>query len=318
MLVLGGFLLTACFVSQSTTESSAIHPSYTGSSVMQPATAAAPTEPLHGITLESIEDFPASHQIIADNEQPLTVRLVMDLELDLREYQDEVADLSSVSSVMVQLADSEQLGQLSTSQYAQRAAEAVKLFGDNVDIWEIGNELNGEWVGKSPEEINEKVLAAHQVIAAAGGQTALTLNYWSSPDCYAQPWEATLDYAQDMPEELRDVDYILLSVYETACSPPQYPTAVELGDTLAALGELFPDAALGIGEIGAQGVEDGLAADPSLEQKQAIAHKYYGMYTELRQQLGDQFIGGYFWWYFKRDVVDEKENQSLMPSLGFD
>lgn len=285
---------------------------------MQSAAEGATTEPLHGITLESIEDFPESHQIIADNEEPLTVRLVMDLELDLREYQDEVADLSSVSSVMVQLADSEQLGQLTTEQYAQRATEAVKLFGDNVDIWEIGNELNGEWVGKSPEEINEKVVAAHQVITAAGGQTALTLNYWSSPDCYAQPWEATLDYAQGMPKELKDVDYILLSVYETACSPPQYPTAAELGNTLAALGKLFPDAALGIGEIGAQGVEDGLAADPSLEQKQAIANRYYGMYTKLRQQLGNRFIGGYFWWYFKRDVVDEREDQSLMPSLGFD
>lgn len=318
MLFLGSFLLTACFATQPDTESSVAQPSFTASSARQPAAETTSTEPLHGITLESIEDFPASHQVIADSEQPLTVRLVMDAERDLREYQDEVADLSSVASVMVQLADSEQLGQLSATQYAQRATEAVKLFGDHVDIWEIGNELNGDWVGKSPAEINAKVVAAHQVITANGGQTALTLNYWSSPDCYAQPWEATLDYARSMPDELKSVDYIFLSVYETACSPPQYPTTGELGNTLAALGKICPYANLGIGEIGAQGVEDGLAADPSLEQKQAIAHRYYGMYTELRQKLGDRFVGGYFWWYFKRDVVDKQGGQSLLPALGFD
>ena len=87
---------------------------------------------------------------------------------------------------------------------------------------------------------------------------------------------------------------------------------------MAALGKICPYANLGIGEIGAQGVEDGLAADPSLEQKQAIAHRYYGMYTELRQKLGDRFVGGYFWWYFKRDVVDKQGGQSLLPALGFD
>lgn len=272
-------------------------------------------EPMRGVTLESIEDFPASYEVITDSEETLTVRVVLDAERDLRDYQEVIASLSSVAVVMVQLLDSEELGAVSAEAYAARAAAAVELFGNDVSVWEIGNELNGEWVGDNPEEINRKVLAAYDVIRASGGSSAITLNYWSGPDCYTKPWEATMDYARAMPTELTTVDYIFLSVYETACSPPQQPSANELGATLQQLGEIFPQASLGIGEIGAQGVEDGLATDPNLDQKRDIAQRYYGMHQELQRQLGERFVGGYFWWYFKRDAVDPEEAESLWPKL---
>ena len=40
-------------------------------------------EPMRGVTLESIEDFPASYEVIADSEETLTVRVVLDAERDL-------------------------------------------------------------------------------------------------------------------------------------------------------------------------------------------------------------------------------------------
>ncbi len=57
-----------------------------------------------------------------------------------------------------------------------------------MDLWEIGTEVNGEWLGRSQAEIDAKVAAAYDVIhGELGGRTALTLNYWAGPQCYAHP-----------------------------------------------------------------------------------------------------------------------------------
>ncbi len=273
---------------------------------------------LRGITLETTEDLEASLKLIASSETELTVRLVMDIEHDITDYQEAVDALSEEAIVMLQLLDSEQLADISTEDYAQRARQAVALFDDQVTVWEIGNELNGSWVGATPTEINEKIQAAEEVIREAGGKTAITLNYWSNSDCYQHSWEATVPYAQAMPPELQNVDYVFLSIYETACDPRQQPSADQLAQTLLELGQVFPKAKLGIGEIGAQGIEDGFTTEPSLAEKEAIANRYYGMQPVLRELVGTRFIGGYFWWYFHRDAVKPGlmgDPASLWPCL---
>jgi hypothetical protein len=146
--------------------------------------------------------------------------------------------------------------------------------------------------------------------------TALTLNYWAGPQCYAHPWEATLAYAAAMPERVRTgVDYVFLSLYETACDPVQRPTASQLIASFRELARIFPQARLGIGEIGAQGREDGLPLDPVLADKQRIAARYYGMDAALRARLGPRFVGGYFWWYYLEDAVPMRRPASLWPTL---
>jgi hypothetical protein len=112
------------------------------------------------------------------------------------------------------------------------------------------------------------------------------------------------------------VSYVLLSMYETACDPPQQPTPAQLGSTLNALGALFPNARLGIGELGAQGRADGLPQDPTLSEKQRIATRYYGMHGALQQQVGARYAGGYFWWYYHQDAVPKDRAGSLWPTLN--
>ncbi len=92
----------------------------------------------------------------------------------------------------------------------------------------------------------------------------------------------------------RQPDYVLLSIYETACDPPQHPTAADIAHTLTALGTVFPHARLGIGEVGAQNRSDGRSQDPGLAEKQQIAQYYYGMHNELRAQVGPRFRGRLF------------------------
>ena len=153
------------------------------------------TTPLRGITLESLDDLSRSLDLMAASPAPLTVRVVMDTAMQPEEYRDAVARIHDRAQVMVQVVDSEQLTELSTTEVADRTRAALRDLGEWVDVWEIGNEPNGEWAGSSPKEINAKVAAAHDVVAQAGRPTALTLNYWSSPDCYEYAWEDTMRFA---------------------------------------------------------------------------------------------------------------------------
>lgn len=276
-----------------------------------------PKEKHFGVTVDSVDELPALMEAVQGFEIRPTLRIVFDAESGPEAYAEAIQTLSPHADVMGQIVDSTQMSELSAEQIAARTQAFVDAFKDQVAIWEVGNEVNGEWVGPSPEAIWAKVTAANTVVKAAGEPSAVTFNYWSGPDCYAQPWEVGETFADAAPAELRDqVDYALLSVYETACDPPQQPSAAQLAAELTMLGEHFPKAKLGIGEIGAQGTEDGLDEDPTTEQKRTIAQRYMSMDPELSATLGDRFIGGWFWWYFVDDAVPKGKFNSLWPLLN--
>ncbi len=41
------------------------------------------------------------------------------------------------------------------TEYKNRVKEYMGVLGNNVDIWEIGNEINGEWLGSKQSVINK-------------------------------------------------------------------------------------------------------------------------------------------------------------------
>lgn len=274
-----------------------------------------PSRILRGVTVDSLDDIEETAAVLSSSANRLTVRLIMDSERPLEDCARAVAALKPHADIMIQVIDSTDLPDRSASWIAKRTQDAMDAFGDDVALWEIGNELNGSWAGSSPSQINTKARAAYDVVRAAGGRTAVTFNYWSSHDCYDQPWEATLPYARQAAASVPDVDCVFLSVYETACSPAQHPSAEELASALNSLGDIYPDACLGIGEIGAQGVDDGLASNPSMPEKERLATYYYGLHDNIAAQVGPRYVGGYFWWYFYEDAVDEPEGSSLWPTL---
>lgn len=277
-----------------------------------------PSAPIRGITLDSIEHFDTTLSLLRTSTKKLTVRLVLDAENDLEDYKNAVEQLAPYASIMVQIADSEEMPTSNVADIQHRTQTALETFGDKVSLWEIGNELNGSWVGTSPHQINEKAVAAYRIIHDAGKPTALTLNYWSTPDCYEYDWESTISYAEHLPAELKHTDYVFLSVYETACNPPQHPSAQQLADMLHSLASIFPHALLGIGEIGIQNSSDGINTQNTLVAKQNVASHYYGMHNELKHRVGPRFCGGYFWWYFYEDAVlpeSQHRLESLWPTL---
>jgi len=276
--------------------------------------------PLHGLTLESVSPLgPTVRAIAAHRVQPV-VRIVFQHDLGPAAYAPAVDRLRPHAYLMGEILDSTAVRRTSIAHYRARTQAFVRRFGDRMDIWEIGNELNGEWLGQ-PSRINAKVVAAYQVVeheyADLALRSAITLNYWPSHNCYAHPWEATLPFARHMPREVRQgVNFVFLSFYETACNPVAHPSVGQFARTFRSLERIFPNARVGLGEVGAQGRSDGLAADPTLVDKQRIAERYYGMYPQLRARLGPRFVGGYFWWYYAQDAVPRNRPDSLWPTLN--
>lgn len=273
---------------------------------------------LYGVTTEYVSNLPALRSALAQHTKRPTTRIVFQQGTNAQYYQEAVSELRDVSYVMGQVLDSTALGSVSVDQYRDRTRSFVNRFAGDIDIYEIGNELNGEWVG-TPTIINAKVQAAYEVIeeenAALNLRSAITLNFWPSHDCYSQSWEDTETYARGMPAKVKNgVDYIFLSFYETACSPRAYPTNQQFIDIFAQLKTIFPNAKIGIGELGAQGEVDGVP-NPTLTEKERIANRYYGMHDALKAALGERYVGGGFWWYYFQDAVPADKAESLWPNL---
>ncbi len=261
---------------------------------------------LYGITTESVANLPALETAIAKHTQRPTTRIVFQQGSEASYYTAAVNTLRQHSYIMGELMDSTGLEAISVDAYRTRVRSFVQKFGTSIDLYEIGNELNGEWAG-TPATINAKVQAAYDVVekeyASLNMRSVITLNYWPSGDCHSQPWEATIAFARSMPAQVRNgVDYVLLSFYETACQPRAYPTNEQFISTFKTLLTIFPHAKVGMGELGAQGASDGLP-EPSVSEKQRIITRYYGMNPDLRAALGPRYISGGFWWYYNQDVT---------------
>lgn len=280
---------------------------------------AAPPEPIRGVTLESVRHLGAIEKALARHSFRPTARIVFQHGSGPRDYVRAVRRLGDDADLMGLILDSTAVRRTSVQEYRARTRAFVRRFGSRLDLYEIGNELNGEWLGR-PRAIRAKVAAAYDVVevehADDGLRSVITLNYWPSHDCYAHDWEATLPFARSLPRRVRHgVDVVLLSFYETACSPRAHPGAERFGSTLRSLLRIFPRAQVGIGELGAQGRADGLPRDPTLAEKKRIARRYIGMHDRLRADVGPRFVGGYFWWYYATDAVPWDRRGSLWPVL---
>lgn len=239
--------------------------------------------PLYGVTVDAVDNVPAVVDALSHLSRTPTVRVVFDEGMDAPHYVGPVVAIRDVAYVMGELADSSTLKQYTTLQLRQRAAAYLHTLGSNVDVWEIGNEINGEWTGPTRDVI-DKTMAAYEVIKAGGGRTALTLYY--NEGCAEQPSRAMFDWTQrNVPLRLRDgLDYVFISFYEDDCkiAPPDWNAV------FTRLGEMFPHAVLGFGEVGTR----------HAMRKAALVAHYYGLAI-----AHPRFVGGYFWWYFRQDMV---------------
>ncbi len=247
------------------------------------AASVAPTEPVYGVTLDDISGLPEILDALGRLSRRATARVVFDETVLPAYYREAVVAIARVSKVMGEILDSQFVSTVTVDGYLQRSADYLAALGDVVDIWEVGNEINGEWLGATPDVV-AKMTGAYDLVKAAGKTTALTLYY--NQDCWSDPANEMFRWVQaNVPERmLQGLDYALISYYEDDCNglQPDWPAV------FAQLATIFPNSRIGFGEVG--------TADPA--RKADYVTRYYSMaISEPR------YVGGYFWWYFRQDMV---------------
>src|SRR5262249_23622585 len=153
-------------------------------------------------------------------------------------YAQAVPAIHAVSHVMGEILDSEFMTTVSVAQYTKRTSDYLAAFSKDVDLWEVGNEINGNWLGATPDVV-AKMSGAFDLVKAAGGRTELTL--YGCSDSGAS-YDLINWTKANVPARMRTgLDVVLVSYYEGDCGSPRS----DWQSVFTQLRQLFPTAALG-------------------------------------------------------------------------
>ena len=247
--------------------------------------------PLYGVTVDDVSHIGQIAAGLRNLPEVPTTRLYFDTQEPAKYYAAAVAALRPVSYLMGELLDSSDEKSISAASYNTRVKSYLAAFGNQVDLWEIGNEVNGNWTGSYPA-VEAKLTEAYRDVTAAGRRSALTLFY--NAGCGGGPAELDpLAFSRTyVPAAVRNgLGYVLLSYYEDDCRGIR-PSAATWTAYFRQLHALYPNALLGFGEIGL----DNPVTAKTLPAAESMIPYYYGLAVRL-----PYFVGGYFWWYFAED-----------------
>ncbi len=272
------------------------------------AAPAAGDAPLYGVTVDRITHLEETTAALAALPSRPTTRVYFNVGEPASYYAPALARLDAVSAVMGELLDSSDEQSISTEAFQARVESYLRTLGSDVGIWEVGNEVNGNWTGSYPD-VAAKLTEAYEDVAAAGDATALTLyaNNFGPNNCGDGPAELTpLQFAQQyVPSQVADgLDYVLLSYYPTQCHRIE-PSSEAVAGYMRQLHAVFPSAALGFGEIG--------LPHPARGNTVAKAEQIMRWAYSLNPGL-PYYVGGYFWWYGAQDAL--RSGAPLAGALG--
>lgn len=251
-------------------------------------------EMIYGVTIDSVENISAIIKSLKSLNFKPTARIVFDENVEASKYVNAVQQIHKVSFVMGEILDSYYVKNISTDKYSSRMKEYLNVLDGNVDIWEIGNEINGEWLGDTPTVV-AKINAAYTIVKGQKKAAALTLYY--NEGCWEKKSNEMFTWAQkNISAEIKQgLDYVFISYYEDDCNDlqPDWPHVFQK------LATLFPNSKIGFGEVGTKHVD----------RKKAYINRYYNMTINH-----PNFVGGYFWWYFSQDMVPS--SKPLLKALN--
>lgn len=239
--------------------------------------------PLYGVTVDDVSGLSAITEALSKLSRPPTTRIVFDEYQPASRYRAATVAINKVSYVMGEILDSQYLTTVNVQGYLDRTNEYLGALGDVVDIWEIANEINGEWLGNNSDVV-AKMSGAYDIVKSQGRTTALTLYY--NEDCWSKRSNEMFTWAQaNIPDRMKQgLDYVLVSYYENDCNnlKPDWNAVFKK------LATMFPNSRLGFGEVGTS----------KSAKKAAYLQRYYALKPPVAN-----YVGGYFWWYFRQDMV---------------
>lgn len=252
--------------------------------VRQCALADCPSARIWGVTIDDIAPLAETLESLRGFAVRPMSRVVFDEGQPAEYYRAALPQIHRVSDVMGELLDSQFVATLGVRAYAARGRNYLDTLSSDVDIWEVGNEVNGEWLGESPAVVAKTFAFFQEVRARGRARTALTLHY--NEGCGVDHEHDMFAWAERyVPEEMKqNLNYVFVSYYEEDCEH-RVPA---WGPVFEHLGRMFPRAALGFGEVGTKNGSD----------KARYLARYYTMKIDA-----PRFVGGFFWWYFSDDMV---------------
>lgn len=186
----------------------------------------------------------------------------------------------------------------------------VSTLGDYVDIWEVGNEINGNWLDNSDpvpikgqrcpwkipdttdKDVVTKMINAFHIVKKARKTAALTLYYEPNPACTTSmgPAYDPISWAtQNIPADMKaGLDYVLLSYYRDKCLNFRPDFAV----LFTQFHNIFPNAKLGMGEWGYS------HGKPNKAKLTDLLNEGYSIHPDV-----PNWVGGVFFWEFGSDAV---------------
>lgn len=238
---------------------------------------------MYGVTIDGIGNINSIVASLGNHSRRMTTRIVFDEWQPASGYLAAVNKIDTVSDIMGEILDSYYMNSYNVPQFQARALEYIVLLGDKVDIWEIGNEVNGEWLGNK-DSVMAKIYYAFAIAKKRQYKTAMTLYY--NHNCWEDPRNEMFRWVnENVYQKMKNnLDYVLVSYYEDDCNNYQ-PNWQQVFDSLHVI---FPNAKLGIGECGTT----------NASRKAEYITRYYTMNITT-----PNYIGGYFWWYYRQDCV---------------
>jgi hypothetical protein len=267
----------------------------TSGAAHSPAGMRAVPDPLYGVTVDNVANISGIVDSLAHLSHMPTTRIVFDYGQPPSAYAEAIRRIHSVSYIVGMIADSSTMKRYTTAAYAQRVTDYLTTFGSQVDIWEVGNEINGDWLGS---DAAAKMVEAYNQVKRAGRRTALTLYYNGLDDtnnCYQNADTLMFRWAQaNIPDDMKQgLDYVFLSYYEQDCPGVSKDWTAIFGQ----LRHMFPNSRLGFGENGTR-----KASDPTALKLQYM-REYYPLWVNV-----PCYVAGHFWWYFYEDGIPYQNN----------
>ena len=279
--------------------------------------------PIHGVTIADNKDIRNDKYLndvlksVASLTSVPTVRLTYKLEgsdidkgAKASTYLPATRAISKNAYVFAEVVDSAYEFCFNVADDEARWKDYVSTLGDYVDIWEVGNEINGNWLDNSDpipikgqtcpwkipntthKDVITKMINAYHIVKKAGKTAVLTLYYEPNPACTTAMGPAfdPITWAtQNIPADMETgLDYVLLSYYRDKC--------LNFKPDLAALftefHKMFPNAKLGMGEWGYS------KKRPDKARLTKLLNEGYGFHPNV-----PDWIGGVFFWEFGTDAV---------------
>jgi hypothetical protein len=261
-----------------------------------------------GVTLDEIPDDATLRQARAAVGEGGWIRLVLDPDTPLAEYAAPVAAAHRLGMRVLALpVDSSAMAELGGRAWRSRIAAAVAALPD-VDQWEAGNEVNGDWLG---DDVAARVAWAVDHVHEHSRASVLVTLYWQLGE--GAPENALFNWLAEHPEAVARADDVGLSLY-----PEEHPLGAATDAVLTRLHAVLPGKTLTISELGyaAADLEPiwwwGSTSDPEGAGRAAVA----SLYT-LAPAGYPLAGGGPFWWYFAQDgAPDTPLAQALRAAWG--